>query len=447
MIDAVWLRCAGLACALAVTTAPSVAAAEGGVRKGPWLMAPRLGGITVMVERERPGPARVRVWEVVPAGSPQPGPIAVNDAAEVTLHELRVGGLTPGRRYRYEVTGPGLTPTSGAFNTMPDGFAPFRFVLYGDSRGGHAAHAAVMRGIAREGADFVVHTGDLVGDGRVEEQWQRFFDIEREALRNAAWVPVVGNHELQGASRDAIENFRRYVHSEEDSPRPELDYTLHYGNVHLILANAFDNWTSPHMRAWLEDQLTRMRSDGPDDFVIVVLHWGMHSSGNHGENRALRAAGIADVFRRHRVDLVVAGHDHIYERGEESGLNYIVTGGSGAGLYDRASNHAYTRVFAHQHHYVRVDVEREQLSLTALRTDGSVLDHFVIRHPGARPRTTPPRAPHAEVAPREVAPVRAAVSPPRATAPREDATSSSLQVAALALGVGAATLAARRRRR
>ncbi len=437
MIDAVLLRSARVALALAVTASPASALAEGGVRKGPWLMAPRLGGVTVMLERDRPGPARVRVWEVAPAGAPQPGAIVVNDAAAVAIHELRVSGLTPGARYRYEVTGPGLTPTGGTFNAMPDAFAPFRFVLYGDSRGGHAAHAAVMRGIAREGADFVVHTGDLVGNGRVEEQWQRFFDIEREALRNAAWVPVVGNHELQGANREAIENFRRYVHSEEDSPRPELDYTLRYGNVRLVLANAFDNWTSAPMRAWLEDQLTRMRAEGPDDFVIVVLHWGMHSSGNHGENRALRAAGVADVFRRHGVDLVVAGHDHIYERGEERGLRYIVTGGSGAPLYDRTTSHPYTQVFARQHHYVRVDVEREQLTLTALRVDGSVLDRFVIRHPGARPRAR-------RDAPRDVGPMRASISPPRASAPPVRAASWRLQVAALLLGVGAATLAARR---
>ena len=447
MIDAVLLRCAGVALALAVTATPAAARAEGGMRKGPWLMAPRLGGITVMVERDRPGPARVRLWEAAPAGTPQPGSITVSDAAETTLHELRVAGLTPGRRYQYEVTGPGLTPARGAFNAMPDAFAPFRFVLYGDSRGGHAAHAAVMRGIAREGADFVVHTGDLVGNGRVEEQWQRFFDIEREALRNAAWVPVVGNHELQGSNREAIENFRRYVHSEEDSPRPELDYTLRYGNVRLVLANAFDNWTSAPMRAWLDDQLTRMRSDAPDDFVIVVLHWGMHSSGNHGENRALRAAGVADVFRRHGVDLVVAGHDHIYERGEERGLRYVVTGGAGAPLYDRAVARPYTQVFARQYHYVRVEAERERLSVTAVRPDGSVLDHFEIRHPGARPRATAPHARSSEPTRVEVTPTRATVSPSRASTTRRGATSSGLQVAALVLAVGAATLAARRRRR
>jgi predicted phosphodiesterase len=409
-------------------------------------MAPRIGGITVMVERERPGPVSVRVTEVVAAGEPVPGPIVVHDAANVQLHELRVSGLAPGRRYRYEVSGPGLAPVGGGFNAMPDTFAPFRFVLYGDTRGGHAAHAAVMRAIAREGADFLVHTGDLVGDGRVEAQWQRFFDIEREALRNAAWVPVVGNHELQGMSQVGLANFRRYVHSEEDSPRPELDYTLHYGNVHLVLANAFDNWTAPPMRAWLEDQLAQVRDD-PDDFVLVVLHWGMHSSGNHGENRALRAAGIADLFRRHRVDLVVAGHDHIYERGEEHGLRYLVTGGSGASLYDLTTRRPYTQVFARQHHYVRVDVTREELSVTALRPDGSVLDRFVVRHPGAgarprRPSTRPryTRPPPAVPSPGSVP----SASPSKAPHPPP---SSSRPFLTVTLGLGAAlTLVVLRRR-
>ena len=136
--------------------------------------------------------------------------------------------------------------------------------LYGDTRSDHRAHAATMRAVAREGADFIVHTGDLVLDGRREDNWQRFFTIERDVLRNAAWVPVIGNHELHRPSRVGIENFRRYVHCEEDSPRPELDYTLRYGNVRLLMANAFDNWTSAPMRAWLEDRFTEMHAEDPD---------------------------------------------------------------------------------------------------------------------------------------------------------------------------------------
>ena len=374
------------ACALVGLLAPGEAQANEGIRKGPWLMAPRVGGITVMVERERPGPVTVRAWELVPAGERIPEPITVTDPGTTTMHELHVTGLTPGGRYRYEVSGPDVSTSEGTFNAMPDGFVPFRFVLYGDTRSDHRAHAATMRAISREGADFVVHTGDLVGDGRREDHWQRFFSIERDVLRNAVWLPVVGNHELHRPSRVGIENFRRYVHCDEDSPRPELDYTMRYGNVRMVLANAFEDWSSTRMRTWLDGQLSRARAEGPDDFLLVVLHWGMHSSGPHGENGNLRAANLGELFRRYRVDLVVAGHDHIYERGEERGLRYMVTGGSGAPLYKHATTRHYTQVFARQHHYVRVDVERDALSFVALRPDGSVLDRFTIRHPSARAR-------------------------------------------------------------
>ena len=61
----------------------------------------------------------------------------------------------------------------------------------------------------------------------------------------------------------------------------------------------------------------------------------------------------------------------------------MVTGGSGAPLYKHATTRPYTQVFARQHHYVRVDVERDALSPVALRPDGSVLDRFTIRHPNA----------------------------------------------------------------
>ncbi len=442
---------------LAAVAAPSTAQAEEGIRKGPWLMAPRVGALTVMVERERPGPVTVRAWELVPTGERQPEPVVVNDAEEGLMHEVHLTGLTPGGRYRYEVSGPGLEAAEGTFNTMPDTFVPFRFVLYGDTRSDHRAHTATMRAIRREGADFVVHTGDLVSDGSREANWQKFFTIERDVLRNAVWVPVVGNHEIRRPSRVGIENFRHYVHVEEDSPRPELDYSLHYSNVRMILANAFDNWSSPRMRAWLEGQLTRARTEGPDDFVLVVLHWGMHSSGPHGENTSLRAAGLADLFRRHNVDLVVAGHDHIYERGEERGLRYMVTGGSGAPLYKHATTRPYTQVFARQHHYVRVDVERDTLSFVTLRPDGSVLDRFSIRHPAARARVRAParRAwPVLEDPPEPTQrPISIATPPPQAClcgAPGLGANGTSdARNASMAAGLSASLAAAvsRRRRR
>jgi hypothetical protein len=172
----------------------------------------------------------------------------------------------------------------------------------------------------------------------------------------------------------------------------------------------------------------------------------MHSSANHGENGALRRAGVADLFRRHRVDLVVAGHDHVYERGEERGLRYIVTGGGGAGLYALRTHRAYSQVLASQHHYVRVDVARDALSFVALRPDGSVLDRFTIRHPNAlvgTPTARTPRPPPALGAPTATPSPTAGRSGPHGPDRR---TASDAGAVALALGLGVALVAIAARR-
>lgn len=371
-----------LACALAAPLLIStVAHAEGGVRKGPYLMAPRPGAITVMLERDAPGPIAVRAWRVAPEGVPVGTAVEARGTASVTLHEVLLEGLASGVRYHYEVTGPGIATAEGVFSTAPQRSEPFRFLLYGDTRSNARSHSAIVTAMRREGADFVVHTGDLLADGRSDRQWDDFFAIERDLLRDTVFIPVVGNHELRNSSRIGIENFRRYVNCPPpDAPRPELDYVVRFGNVQMILANAYDDWSSAPMRTWLENHLAQARRDGPNDFLLVVTHWGMHSSGPHGENRSLRAAGLPEMFRRYGVDLVVAGHDHVYERGEDRGLHYVVTGGSGAPLYSRRAEHPYTRFFSAQHHYVRVDADADKLDLTAVRPDGTILDHFVIRH-------------------------------------------------------------------
>lgn len=390
------LLCGALLCAVAALAPGSAAAqADDGVRKGPYLMAPRPGAITVMLERDAPGPVTVRAWRVAAEGVPVGAPIESRSTASVNLHEVLLEGLASGVRYHYQVSGPGITTAEGIFSTASQRTEPFRFLLYGDTRTNPRAHGSIVTAMRREGADFVVHTGDLLADGRSERQWDDFFAIERDLLRDTVFIPVVGNHELRNSSREGIENFRRYVNCPPpDAPRPELDYVVRFGNVRMILANAYDDWSSAPMRAWLETHLAQARRDGPNDFLLVVTHWGMHSSGPHGENRSLRAAGLPEMFRRYGVDLVVAGHDHVYERGEERGLHYIVTGGSGAPLYSQRSQHPYTRVFAAQHHYVRVDADADKLDLTAVRPDGTILDHFIIRHPqrGARAEAAPETA-------------------------------------------------------
>ena len=74
------------------------------------------------------------------------------------------------------------------------------------------------------------------------------------------------------------------------------------------------------------------------------------------------------------VDLVLAGHDHAYERGEGLGLKYVITGGAGAELYAKKHEVPESRFFASEYHFVEVAIDGAQVSVTAHRPSGGVLE-------------------------------------------------------------------------
>lgn len=370
---------------------PAVVHAEGGLRKGPWLMDLRRDSVVVMVEREIPGPLHVSARALGPATLPDgdaatamgtlPAPVDLDDDISLDLHEIQLRGLSPGTRYEYRVTGPGVESTGGTFTTAPERAVPFRFAIYGDTRSDPRAHRAVIEALRREGPDFVIHTGDLVGDGRDEDLWQRFFDTAAPMLRDVPFVPVIGNHEFLSPASSGAENYRRYVHFEPTGPSPELDAVFRFANTRFILTSSYDDWTGPS-REWLVHELETARREDPTGWLFVVMHEGPRSSGPHGDSEALRDAGVDRLLRRMRVDLVISGHDHAYERGDDEGLRYMVSGGGGAPLYPRRSVRSFSKMYRSEFHHVRVDVDRDRVVFDATRPDGTVFDHAVLHHNG-----------------------------------------------------------------
>ena len=94
---------------------------------------------------------------------------------------------------------------------------------------------------------------------------------------------------------------------------------------------------------------------------------------------------IAPIVERHRVQLVLSGHDHDYERSipwrqyvTTGGLvTYVVTGGGGAALYPVGAG-AWTAKSASYHHYVRVTAGDCVMTIQGVRIDGVVFDQSSI---------------------------------------------------------------------
>jgi 3',5'-cyclic AMP phosphodiesterase CpdA len=234
--------------------------------------------------------------------------------------------------------------------------------------------------IEKAPADFLLHTGDMVQTGDNESEWQEFFGVENKLLASRCLFASVGNHELTAPDPTGQVNFLKYFATIEDDgrERPHLYGSFRWSNTRFFMLNAMDTWTGEE-RDWLKSELAAAMNEPGLVHRIAVLHHGPFSSGRHGGNARLIANGIVDIFRDNKVDLVLAGHDHLYERGEGQGIKYIVSGGAGAPLYSRGKTTPETQKFESVNHYLEVAIDGDAVSVDARRVSGSVIEHCAFK--------------------------------------------------------------------
>jgi hypothetical protein len=149
---------------------------------------------------------------------------------------------------------------------------------------------------------------------------------------------------------------------------------MRWENARFIFLNGMDAWSTGIEKEWLESELRKADAEPGLIWRFVVVHYGPWSSGPHGSNRRLIEAGLPAMLRSHKVDLLLSGHDHIYERGEAEGVRYVVSGGGGAPLYRQISPLRSTRKVEPTYHFIEATVSDDTVKLVAKRIDGSILD-------------------------------------------------------------------------
>lgn len=102
-------------------------------------------------------------------------------------------------------------------------------------------------------------------------------------------------------------------------------YNKRIGTTEFFILNS-ENFTKGQ-KNWLEGALSKSTAT----WKIVTIHRPLYTSGMHGGSRSLRAS-IEPLLKKYRVDLVLAGHDHDYERLKIGNITHFVSGGGGAYL-------------------------------------------------------------------------------------------------------------------
>ena len=135
--------------------------------------------------------------------------------------------------------------------------------------------------------------------------------------------------------------------------------------------------------AWLERELAR----SGNEWKIVFFHHPLYSSGaKHGSNQALRGT-LEPFFVKYGVDIVLAGHDHFYERIKpQQEVAYFVVGGA-AKL--RPGNARRTEIsaaaFDRDNSFLLMEIDKDKLHFQAISRNGDTVDAGTIRKaPAAR---------------------------------------------------------------
>jgi predicted phosphodiesterase len=305
-----------------------------------------------------------------------PGGVEGRYSPSFRVEKSTLASLQPGTKYDYEL--PGFPGVKGSFRTAAAANAPsYRFLVYGDTRTRHDVHRKVVQAILADGVpDFAIQSGDLVENGEDNSLWPIYFDIEKNLLNQLAFFPVLGNHERN--SRDFYEFFQAMTPY----------YSFNWGNAHFMVINsdiassavnkpARDAFWAEQTK-WLEDELQASQNA---EFRVLVAHHPPFSavSNRQGSNPEMRA--LVPMFEKYHVSIAFFGHDHNYQRNLQNGINYVISGGGGAPLYDVSKpDPATSQKAISVENFVKVSVEGKVMKVQAKGLDGKILDEFEVRH-------------------------------------------------------------------
>ena len=377
--------------------------------KGPYLANAGPTSVTIHYETASPGEGVVLFGTAgamnrqVPAALVEQCSYSSNPkdkaAPKVTacLYRARLTDLVPGTAYQYQVLpagkgGPASVPKT--FRTFPVKPERITFIAYGDTRTNPAAHRSVAACFARHEPLFILHDGDLVASGKALELWgPQFFTPLADVIDHVPIMPALGNHE------GGAENLLRFF----DQPGGRTWYSFDCGPVHVTVLD--DQQTKPENVQWLDQDLAAAKAP----WKIAMYHAPTFNLEGH-KSDAVRTTFLP-VFEKYGVDVVVAGHSHMYERfvplvrkgpplaGAAAGaggaagaaaprpITFITAGGGGAPLVSGAAagpRPAILAQTARAYHYCVFTVDAETLHVEVLSPDGAKIDALTVTKKGGR---------------------------------------------------------------
>ncbi len=261
------------------------------------------------------------------------------------------------------------SPASPLKLSLPVKEGSVRFAVIGDTGSGSDKQRQVADEMVQYRSvfpfDFVLMMGDnLYGSESAKDFQTKFSDVYKQLLdNNVKFYATLGNHDLpiQVNYQNFNMNGKEY-------------YRFKKGNIAFYSLNS--NYMDKKQVQWLETELAKDTSD----WKIAFFHHPPYSSAAaHGSDEQLREV-LEPIFVKYGMNVVLTGHDHVYERIKpQKGIYYFVSGAGGRLRTGDVKSSPFTeKSFDRDMHFMLWEAVGNNLYFQAISRTGETVDSGVI---------------------------------------------------------------------
>ena len=239
---------------------------------------------------------------------------------DMSNSQVNIKNLKPNTKYMYRVyNGNGKKSQVFEFTTQPKG--GFTFVLAGDPQIGagkfyadrdkwEKALGTIKKQVPQ--MSFLYSLGDQINEYTSKSELEYSGYIERENAKGITFATLIGNHDSQANSYSqhfALPNIQAEGKTEAGS-----NYYFVYNNTLFIQLNSNNMNTAEH-KATIEKAI-EMTKNQKIKWKVVGFHHAIYSAATHANDDDIikRRAEYPALMKQYGIDLIVAGHDHVYTR-------------------------------------------------------------------------------------------------------------------------------------
>lgn len=300
--------------------------------------------------------------------------LSVSSNSQTTEHEIQLNNLSPYTKYYYSIGSASQIlqdDSSNYFYTSPTAGTPIKTRIWvtGDCGTGNSTQAAVRDKYLNFIGNNYTNLWLLLGDnaynvGSDSEYQANFFSpyMIKKIMKQTVLWPAPGNHDyyntsnLESRSTPYFNNFTVPVNAEAGgiASGTESYYSYNYANIHFVSLDSYGTENSKKLYDTTSTQITWLKQDLANNtqaWTIVYWHHPPYTKGSHNCDTESELVNIRKkvikILERYKVDLVLCGHSHAYERSrlikghyglESTFVDSIHNISSSSALYDGSTN-------------------------------------------------------------------------------------------------------------